>query len=306
MPYIIGLDIGGTKIEGILVNSASVTKVIKSVRLPTSASKGKSAVLKNIVSVIEQLFSYGKKSIKGFKLKGIGIGIAGFLKEGRMELAPNISCLEHTNFRQELQLLLAKKGIRANIFIENDSVCFTLAEWKFGAARGCKNLIGLIVGTGVGGGLICSGRLCIGRDGAAGHIGHMFISPGQKCGCGMDGHFEAWCSGKHMTRRYVDAGGKISSPDPAKIFNSNEAIARQIMAETYEKFGQALGSLINVFNPEVIVMGGGLSNLPKKFYTEIMATANSYAYPALISGVKLKKNSLGDSAGVFGAAELAN
>lgn len=312
MMYVIGLDIGGTKIEGVLVTAAAATadfslpKLIKKVRMPTRAAAGRDAVIGNIVAVVVSLFSYGRKNIKGFKLKGIGVGTAGFLKEGRLEMVPNIPAIRGIRLKEVLSLQLQRRKIKAPLYFENDSICFALAEFMFGAARGRENVIGVIVGTGIGGGLILDGKIYRGRDGGAGHIGHTTIDPsGPKCGCGQIGHFESWCSGKYITQRYVAAGGKIVNPNPQKIFHSREAVAKRIMAETYDKFGIAFANIINTFNPDIIVMGGGVSNLPAEFYRKVNAAAKEYAYAAFSGGLRIVKNRLGDDAGVYGAAALA-
>ncbi len=309
--YVIGFDIGGTKIEGVLVNATAadnskLPKTIRKIRMPTNVAAGKNVVLSNIADAIVSLFNYGRGNVRGFKLNGIGIGTAGFLKNGRLEIVPNIPCLKGVRFRDILSRQLRQRKIVAPLYIENDSICFALAEFMFGAAKGHVNVIGVIVGTGIGGGLILDGKIYRGRDGGAGHIGHTTIDPhGPKCGCGQKGHFESWCSGKYITKRYVAAGGKIPNPDPRKIFYSKEAVAGKIMSETYEKFGIAFANIINTFNPEVIVIGGGVSNLPQEFYRKVYAVAKKHSYPAFAEDIKILKNRLGDSAGVFGAAALA-
>lgn len=311
MTYVIGLDIGGTKIEGVLVNAAAadnskLPKTIRKIRMPTNAAAGKKVVLSNITTAIVSLYNYGRENVRGFKLRGIGIGTAGFLKNGRLEMVPNIPAIKGVKLRDVLLLQLRRRKIKAPLYIENDSICFALAEFMFGAAKGCRNVVGIIVGTGIGGGLILDGKIYKGRDGGAGHIGHTTIDPsGPRCGCGQLGHFESWCSGKYITQRYVAAGGKIRNPDPMKIFAANEAVASKIMSETYDKFGIAFANIINTFNPEVIVLGGGVSNLPQKFYLRITAAAKKHAYPAFSDSIKIVRNRLGDSGGVFGAAALA-
>ncbi|MEK6854524.1 MAG: ROK family protein, partial [Nanoarchaeota archaeon] len=280
--------------------------VVKKIRLPTDAAAGREKVLDNIVAAITSLYNYGRKNIPGFKLRGIGVGTAGFLKNGRLEMVPNIPAIRGARLKDYLQQQLRRNGIKAPLFVENDSICFALAEFMFGAARGCKNVIGVIVGTGIGGGLILDGKIYRGRDGGAGHIGHTMIDhSGPRCGCGQKGHFESWCSGKYITQRYVAAGGKIKNPDPRKIIHSKEAVARKIMLETYEKFGIAFANLINTFNPDIIVIGGGVSNLPNEFYRKTNAAAKKYAYSAFSDGLRIVKNRLGDAAGVYGAAALA-
>lgn len=310
--YAIGLDVGGTKIEGVLVNRVSdsaLPRVLKKIRLPTHPGSREKTV-GNIVAVVYSLYGYGKSRIKGFRLKGIGLGTAGFLRKGRLEMVPNIPALKGIRLREVLSRQLRENGIKSPLFIENDSVCFAIAEHLFGAAKGYKNVIGIIVGTGIGGGLILDGKVYRGRDGGAGHIGHTTIDlSGPGCGCGQKGHFESWCSGKHIALRYRSAGGKMASPDAGKVFaaasTGNDGVARKIMEETYDKFGLALANFINTFNPEIIVLGGGVSNLPQEFYRRISAAARKYSYPAFSANVRIVKNRLGDSAGVFGAVALA-
>ncbi len=308
--YVIGLDVGGTKIEGILAKASSqnsLPRIIKRIRIPTVS---RNPVISNMASLIAELNDHGRKSIRGFRLRGIGLGTAGFLKNGRMEMVPNIPSLKGARLLSDLRKQLRKFGIRAPVSVENDSICFALAEFMFGSAKGYRDVVGIIVGTGIGSGLILGGKIYRGRDGGAGHIGHATIDPsGPKCGCGQRGHFESWCSGKYITQRYLAARGKIKDASPATIFAAAEKgtdiIAKKIMEETYDKFGIALANIINTFNPEIIVLGGGVSNLPGKFYREISVAARKRAYPAFSEKVRIVKNSLGDSAGVVGAAALA-
>ncbi len=312
MVIVIGLDVGGTKIEGIIARADSVSRlpsVLKRVRLPTEAHSSAKKVIRNIASVVSILDSFGRHKISGYRLSGIGLGCSGFLRNGKLEMCPNIPALRKVRLRQLLASELRKIGITCPLKIENDSICFALAESTFGAGRGRKNVIGLIVGTGIGCGLVLDGRLCRGRDGGAGHFGHTVIDPsGPKCACGQAGHFEAWCSGKQIELRYKRLGGKIKGADASAIYHAarkgNDAVARKLMKETFDKFGIGLANLVNMFNPNVIVLGGGLSNLPESFYSGIRTSARKRAYPAFFSGVKIVKNRLGDSAGVFGAVAL--
>src|SRR3989338_7296193 len=171
--YVIGLDIGGTKIEGVLAKATAISslpKVVKKARTPTDAAAGRGKVLNNIAAAILSLCDYGKESIPGFRLHGIGIGTAGFLKKGRLEMVPNIPCLKGVRLKDILSRQLRQRKIVAPLYIENDSICFALAEFMFGVAKGHRNVVGVIVGTGIGGGLILNGRIYRGRDGGAGHI----------------------------------------------------------------------------------------------------------------------------------------
>ncbi|MBI3051377.1 ROK family protein [Candidatus Woesearchaeota archaeon] len=248
MPYRIGLDIGGTKISGVLFNSSM--EPLETVILPTMASSNAASTLTNVKAAVEKLS-------KGMRVSGVGISIAGRVdRNGRVTFNPNIKSLEGLNLRKRLGKLL-----KLPVKIENDGLCFAYGEYRLGAGRGCEDMVGIVVGTGIGGGLIISGRPYKGM-GSAGEIGHMIIDPsGPRCGCGNNGDFESWCSGRNITRRYIEAGGKIPEPEPKKIFSSAEKIAREISRETIEKFGIGLANVQRAYDPEMIVMGGGLSNL---------------------------------------------
>jgi predicted NBD/HSP70 family sugar kinase len=289
MKYAIGLDVGGTKIEGALFNEK--LKAIKKYRKRTEAKKGRNVVLKNILEVINKL--------KTKKVIGVGLAMpAHERRNGKMTSINNIPCLTNFNLGSYI-----KKKVRTKVMIENDANCFALAEQRLGAAKGAKNIIGVIIGTGLGAGLIINNKLYTGADGGAGEIGHTIIdSRGIKCTCGKIGDFESWCAGPNIVRHYKKFGGRITSPDPKKIFYSKEKAAKKVMQQTYKKLGIGLGNIVNVLNPEMIVLGGGVSNLP--FYDEIRKTVKKSACPSLAKNVKIVKNELGDSSGAIGAVIL--
>lgn len=287
MPHYIGMDIGGTKIEGILVDEK--LEVLKKYQLPTLAKKKREATITNIVAVAKQLMTKN--------VRGIGISMAGRInRKGIITFNPNIPRLVGVNAKQLLQ-----KKLKTRIAMENDAACFALAEHRLGAGKGTRNMIGMIMGTGIGTGLIINGKLYKG-NGGAGELGHMTIDPsGPRCGCGKKGDLESWCSGKHIVERYAAAGGKMKSPDPAKIFASKEKTARKVMAETIDKLGMGLANMTAAFDPDAIILGGGVSNLP--FYAQIRAAAEKYKYQGQKSKTKIRKGNL-KSSGAIGAALL--
>lgn len=278
----IGLDIGGTSIKGVLLQG---NKIMKECQLPTLSEK--SRTIQNIIQAAKLLM---QKDVKG-----IGISLAGRTSKGLITFNPNIKQLVGVNLKQAMEKSFGKKTI-----IENDAACFALAESRLGLGRGKKNVIGLIIGTGIGAGIIIDGRLYKG-NGAAGEIGHMIIDPtGHVCGCGRKGDFESWCSGKGIVNRYTDSGGRIKDPDPQKIYFSNEHAAKQTINETIEKMGIAMANISAIFDPEIIVLGGGVSNLP--FYSRIRKAAQKHK----ISGqkpLKIEKSRL-KMPGAVGAALL--
>ncbi len=289
MKFFIGIDLGGTKIEGILVNWKF--KVLGKFRAKTEADKGRKKVLENICSVIDNLH---KK-----KISAIGLAVPGNPHQLKIGY-PNIPCL----IGFDLKKFLAKKyGCR--IEIENDANCFAIAEHKFGAGKNSKNMVGVIIGTGVGGGIIINDKLYTGSFGAAGEIGHAVIDPsGLRCNCGNYGDFESWCSGPNIVRRYTEKGGKMKNPETKRIFESDDAVAKEIIRETYKKIGIAFGNIINILNPEIIVVGGGVSN--SLDYNALTKEAKKHVLPELKNNFKILKNRMGDSAGVLGATLLVN
>ncbi|MBC8500363.1 MAG: ROK family protein [Nanoarchaeota archaeon] len=276
----LGVDVGGTKIEAALVSEDG--KIINRIRTPTQDSKGRKVVINNILSVIKKL---DKKN-----LSVVGLSIAGVIDEkGVLSCPSNLKCLEGVNVAKELERSFGKKVLQ-----ENDANCFVLAEYKIGAARGYKNVVGIILGTGIGGGIIINRKLYKGKTGGAGEFGHTVISANKD--------FETLCSGPGIVRRYRDAGGKIKDPNPEKIFASKELIARQVVEDTYNYFRIGFVNIINSLDPDIIVLGGGLSNLP--LYSRLNREVKRYVIPALAKNVKIVKNKLGDSSGVIGAAFL--
>jgi predicted NBD/HSP70 family sugar kinase len=285
----IGIDLGGTKIEGILVDSSG--KIIDKKRLPTESKRSLKFTLDNLLSVI--------KYLSNGKIHGVGIGTPGFVVNGKLTLIKNVPNL----MNYDLKHWLIKHTGCKNVEIENDANCFALAEYRFGAGKGTENMVGVIIGTGLGGGIIIKNKLYSGTIGGAGEIGHTTLVPnGEPCTCGGNGHFEAYCSGTGITRRYISAKGKIIDPNPSLIFSSKEKIAKEISDETIEYLAMGLSNLIMTLNPEMIVLGGGVSNI--NFYSDLNKRIKKYLNPAHYGCVNIVKNVLGDSSGVLGAAAL--
>ncbi|MBU1201019.1 MAG: ROK family protein [Nanoarchaeota archaeon] len=276
----LGVDVGGTKIEGALVSENGVA--VKRLRVPTNSSSGRKAVLDNILFVI--------KSLDNSTVKSVGLGIAGVIdKNGFLQESPNIQCLEGLNVSKELEKLLGKP-----VFQENDANCFALAEQRFGAAKGCKDVVGLIIGTGIGAGLIFNGEIYRGVDGCAGEVGRMVIDSSSNL------TFEDLCSGHGIVRRYKALGGKMKNPNPRNIFSSKEKAAKIAVNDTYKYLGIGIANLLNILDPEIIVLGGGVSNL--SFYQKLRVEVKKHSINS--KNVILVKNKLGDSSGVIGAAFL--
>lgn len=296
--YTIGIDIGGTNTEGIIYSSKG--KVIKHIKVKTPQKT--TAALTQISDLIKYLVIEHKLRMKKLgksnKIRGIGIGIPGNMnKKGVLTFVPNIPCIEGVNFKKEIEKRI-KKTINTKVFYENDANLFALAEFLQGAGKG-KNLntmAGIIWGTGYGCGLIINGKIHSGIDLSGGEIGHNILIARKKT------MFEDLTGWKNIVKRYKRRKGKLQTKRVNEIFTSNELVAKKIKDETLDYMSINLANLMNTINPELIVLGGGLSNL--NVYKELNQRTRKYCIPALFPYVRIVKYKLGDNAGLIGAALL--
>lgn len=308
-PYVIGIDLGGTNIKGACAEARG--EVFTRASRLTEVHKGKKGVIYNIASLVEEM--KGRLNPSQYELKGIGIGIAGaiLIKEGMVLRSPNFPDWINFKVKEALEDALALK-----CFIDNDANLVALGEWWQGAGKDASSLICLTLGTGVGGGIILNGQIWHGKEGMAAEIGHMIIEPeGPLCPCGSKGCLEALCSAKALVRMVRDAlkeGRKSSMKDTPSL--SPEVIRQaalegdQLAREVWEKMGRylgiGLGNLICIFDPEVIVIGGGVAeewNLFIKFSMDEMRSRVKVVSP---ERVRIEKARLGQDAGPLGAAYL--
>lgn len=288
MRYAIAIDFGGTNVRGAVIDEKG--KIIKRYRHPTESRKGKAKVLKNINEVITQLN-------KNKRISGIGVGIPGFAdRKGKIVNMPNVP-LKGFNLKNFL-----KGKFKRPVFIENDANCFALGEYMFGAGKGSSALIGLIVGTGIGAGIVVDGKIISGCEGGAGEIGHILLENSAKKLIVGKNDFEAHCSGPNISKRFMKAGGSKRDSHPADIIRSTGSIARKTMADEYRYLGILLGGLVNTLNPDRIVLGGGVSKVisPKKLKQEIA----KFSIPFSRKRVSVVKSGLSEETAILGAAAL--
>jgi fructokinase len=289
MHYVIALDIGGTKIEGALFDSRY--RQIKKLRVPSPTTAPRAKVLATITGLIDTL--------KIRKIRGIGISFPScVLAGGRIPTVTKILCLR--NFKLQDYL---KRKYRCRVVVANDADCFALGEHRMGAARGAHSSFGLIWGTGVGGGFIINDAICTGKRISAGEVGHNVVNPhGPKNEVGMQGDIESYAGGRCVVRNYILAGGKLKNPTTRTIYFSHEPIAQRVMDDAIDKLSLLCSHIVHTLCPDVIVLGGGLSNLPA--YARLNALTKKYTWKNMRPYVKIVKNKLGDSAGIYGAAVL--
>jgi len=283
----IGIDLGGTKTEGILLDEKFET--IDRKRLPTNQQEGYTSILYLIKNLVDDLKQQANDSVS------IGICTPGALsKQSGVIKNSNTQCLIGKDLKNDLQNILNQE-----ISIENDANCFALAESKLGVAQNFDIVFGVIMGTGVGGGLIINEQIHSGRTNIAGEWGHHCIRPeGNSCYCGNSGCVETYLSGPALEKRWEELSGKHQSV--SEILQNNEAdILTAWKNEFLENFGLALGNVIDILDPDAIVLGGGLSNIPF-LYEEGKNSVYKKVFSDQID-TPILKNKLGDSAGVFGA-----
>ena len=289
----IGIDLGGTKTEGVLLDSSG--KVLERVRQPTPQSEGYEAILAGVESIVEEL---EKRAGTSFPL--VGIGTPGTLDTKTNTLrGSNTVCLNGRSIGQDLETRLQKK-----VLIENDANCFALAEATLGAAQGGELVFGVILGTGVGGGIVYQGHCLSGRQGIAGEWGHIQLErEGEPCYCGRRGCVETEISGPALERYYSKLSGKrLPLSEIVAASDGGEIDAEATLQHLFKQFGRALAIVVNILDPDVIVLGGGVSNISRLTTDGVLAVQESVFHPH--PELRIVKNALGDSAGVFGAAML--
>ncbi len=294
-----GIDLGGTKIEGAVISLKEEVKVHKRIRIPTMSEKGYDHILNQIKALVDILEA--DTSIKPLK---IGIGTPGSIDPSRKVMKNcNTTCLNGRPLLQDLESLL-----EIPVSIANDANCFAMAEASLGAGKvvapNAETVFGVIMGTGVGGGIIVNGKILQGRHGLGGEWGHNYLDDsGGKCYCGKIGCVETIISGPALESYYKSITGISKSlSEISKLQITGDEAAEKTIARLIHFFGKAMATVINIIDPELIIIGGGVGNVDS-LYTRGAEEVNKYIFnPSLET--KFLRPKLGDSAGVFGAALL--
>ena len=288
--YRLGIDLGGTKIECAILDPSG--RVLVRERVPTEAEKGLAHILGNIKKIIDKVTT---SVPSGFS---IGIGTPGSIsmKTGLLRNS-NTQCLNGQPLKELLQ-----DELKQEVHVENDANCFALAEATYGAGRDCRVVLGVILGTGCGAGIVVDRKIYTGVNKIAGEFGHHTVSfeDGRLCWCGRRGCVETYVSGSGIEAQYLK---KTGNRDTAKnILSSSREEACNLKREFYEVLGVSLGNVCNILDPEIIVIGGGLSN-HEPLYKIVSKHIEKHTFSDAFM-TAFVKNRLGDSAGVIGAAIL--
>jgi fructokinase len=293
-----GIDLGGTKIEGVVMNPDSPHEPFQRLRRDTNASLGYGHVISGIVDLVADL----ERSTGMNRPNRIGIGTPGVIDPATGCLKnSNTLCLNQTALREDLSTAL-----NCEVLMANDANCFALAEATWGAAKEARMVMGLILGTGVGGGIVINGRIWDGLHGIAGEWGHNPI-PGEtrSCYCGKLGCVETVIAGPSLESYHREIGGEaVRLPEIVARASAGSRPATQTLLRLREKFAQAIAAVINVLDPDTIVIGGGVGNIPLLYEDETRKAICKHIFNSELK-TSILKPLLGDSAGVFGAARLA-
>jgi glucokinase len=312
--YVIGVDLGGTNIVvGAVAADGGGTRAVRS--QPTRAELGAESIVDRIGDMVDEVRA--ETSIAPDAFLGVGIGAPGPLDRARgiVIFAPNLGWRD----MPLRDLVEQRTGLAATL--DNDANCATLGEWWCGAAKGGRNVIGITIGTGIGGGIILDGQLYHGASDVAGEIGHMSIdSQGRWCKCGNYGCLEAYTSGSAIATRarevlvadrdgsvlpsLVDGDlGRITAQTVFDAAARGDALAIEVVRDTARFLGAGLANLLNVFNPDVVVVAGGVTQAGDALFDPLRAEVRRRAFRPAVSACRIVPGILPGTAGVVGAAK---
>ena len=309
---VVAVDIGGTKITSAVITSEG--KMISRIYRLTLAHEGPKKVIDHMVDAVQS--SLRKAGLDLSSIGGVGVAAAAIIDIGRglVSEAPNLPRWHNIPLRDRLADSLGKP-----VFLLNDASAAALGEHRMGAGRGLDNLIYITVSTGIGGGLIINGQLYDGADGCAAEIGHMIILiDGPACKCGQRGCFEALASGTAIARMAIErleAGGKsrlaeltcgkiedVTAELVAEVARRNDRLALSVIDEAARYLGIGLANLINVINPQMIIIGGGVSKMGAMLFRPARKSMKEHAFKLPARTVRVVRPRLGMDAGLIGAA----
>lgn len=297
--FIIGVDLGGTNLKIGLLDLKY--KILDRLTLNTVSFKKKNSLIKAILDSIDTILKRNKLSIK--KVIGVGLGLPGpiDIEKGIVHFFPNIPGWRKVRIKNILY-----NKLKVAVFVDNDARVMSLAESRLGKARRFNNVICLTLGTGVGGSVIINRDIYRGTDYAAGEIGHVPISvDGPKCKCGGKACLEAYIGNARILKEARRVfGRKISLEELSQLAKKRNKLALKIWDKTGKRLGAALCGVINLLNPDAIVIGGGIANAGKILFDKVKGVVKQQAMSVQARRVKILKANFGNEAGLIGAAIL--
>ena len=296
-PVILGVDFGGTRIKLGIVDARGRCILGQTVGEASARELSRPRIFVEWLGRTAALWMRCLR-LSPSRLLGVCVGAPGLVDadRGLVHVLVNVPGWRNVPLRRLLQ-----QRLRCRCLVDNDANLAALGEWRFGAGRGAKRMVCLTLGTGVGGGLIIDGRLYRGRHGAAGEIGHMVIDPqGPRCGCGNRGCLEA-----HVGTAAILRMGKVATPEQLSVAaKSGNRKALRVWKEFGRLLGIGVANLVNILDPDCVVIGGGVSNAWPYFAPSLQRTVRALAMDAALPGVRIVRATLGHQAGIVGSAVL--
>jgi fructokinase len=292
--YVVGIDLGGTKVEACLLDSDR--KLLARHRVLSEASRGHDRVIKNVEAVIEKVCERRSYAAVGMGTPGTYVP-----SEDRLYGAPHTPMYEAPGLIQGF-----RERLNVPLIVENDANCLALAEFFASCKDKYRYVMAVILGTGVGCGLILDNKLYRGSKGGAGEIGHTSVDMnGRPCECGSKGCVEAYLSGPSQSRRFQEmTGKKLDLREIYRLYLDGDSQAQQLFDESCRIMGVFFANTINALDLEAVILGGGVSNIPL-WYEKVPPLMERCFFGVPKKNIPIIKAQLGDSAGVFGAAYLA-
>jgi len=312
---IVAVDVGGTGFAGGLVDPSGG---IVSSRTVAAHRFGRGAgILKNLLELVAGLEDEAQRA--DLPVRGIGVGVPGAVEETTGRIGPDIQNLPELGNIPLRSVLQERTGLR--VAVDNDVNALALAEWTFGQATGLRNVAMVAVGTGVGGGLILNGALVRGAGGYAGEVGHIPVElDGRRCFCGSRGCVKAYASGPDIVAQVRDlladqpsavfdslTGGDQSRIDPPLVFRAadrGDPVAEAVVAKAAQALGAGVAALVNLCNPEMIILGGGVMEAGEILVEPVRRWARFYAFERAVAKTRIVRSGLSKASGVLGAAAL--
>jgi glucokinase len=298
---VIGIDVGGTNTSGGLASEEG--RLVHKIRRATDRAGGSAAGLKLICEIITELMQYAGRTRSKVRRIGVGFGGPVDYDEGIVLLSHHVAGWEGMPLRHEL-----KNRFRMPVVVDNDANAGTLGEWKFGSGLGFSDLLYINIGTGIGGGIISSGRLLRGAQNLAGEIGHLIVMrDGPLCTCGKRGCLESCASGDAIARRGGEALGKpVDSKKVFALAADRDPVALRVIGDVVEDLAHGIGAAVSLMNPAVVIIGGGLSEAPPPLLLEPLRRAiPRYCLDDAARDLHVEAAQLRYEAGVMGAVALA-
>ena len=315
LEFILGIDIGGTNLVVGAV-AADGSRVVGSHSAPTNPGRGPDAVVHELIAMGKHTLATLAREVPDASVLGIGVGAPGPLdrRQGVVLLTPNLGWVN-----MPLRARLAD-GLQLTTALDNDANCAILGECWVGAARGANYVMGMTIGTGIGGGIVVNGTLYHGASDCAGEIGHMTIDlDGRRCGCGNYGCLEAYASGPAIALRAVEkvqagaestlttmVGGDLARVTAQTVYEAaqqGDALAHEVVRETAHYLGAGLANLLNIFNPDRVVIVGGVTQAGDRLFEPLRREVARRAFKPSVQACEIVPGQLDGLAGVYGAAK---